>query len=136
MPAAKPAIEFKFSLDTLPKPLDAKLGGGAVAKMKGAGEAAIKKSGKAVVGKPTGADGIGYTLSGKLTVLAPDGSGRKLNGKITVNGMMVGKSAKTATITSAAFVDIRGADKVTAANVDDLAEALADAAMQKFLGSL
>jgi len=136
MPAVKPAIEVSFSLDKLPKPLDAKLGAKTAAAMERAAEAAIKKSGKATVGQPTGKDGVGYTLSGKLTVLEPAADARKLDGKIVVSGMEVGRGAKTATINSAAYVDIRGADKVSSDNIDDLGAALAEAAVLKLISKL
>lgn len=132
MPPAKPVVDVTYSVDALPKPLDAKLAGATVAKMKAAGDAALKDSGKAMPGKSSGKGG--YVLAARLTVLGPDSSGRKLNGKIAVTGMLDG-STKVATISAAAYAPIRSAEDVKPRDVDELGIALAEAAMKKLVGS-
>jgi len=95
-----------------------------------AAEAAVKKAGKLTLDKPKDKGTKGWSVDGSLESMAPDKAGKLLEGKVSMFvSTWPGKSVK-AMPSASASITIKGADKVTAADVEDLAGALAESAMR------
>ena len=95
-----------------------------------AAEAAVKKAGKLTLDKPKDKGTRGWSVDGSLESMAPDKAGKLLEGKVSMFiSTWPGKSVK-AMPSASASITIKGADKVTAADVEDLASALAESAMR------
>lgn len=109
---------------------DNKFKANAVKAMDKAAEAAVKKSGKLTLDKPKEKGAKGWSLDSSLESMAPDKAGKLLEGKVSmVVSTWPGKSVK-AMPSAKASITIKGADKVTAADVEDLAGALVESAMK------
>ena len=100
-------------------------------------EAAVKKAGKLTLDKPKDKGSKGWSLDCSLESMAPDKAGKMLDGKVSmIISTWPGKSIK-AMPSAKASITIRGADKITAADVEDLASALVESAMKsavKYMG--
>ncbi len=95
-----------------------------------AAEAAVKKAGKLTLDKPKDKGSKGWSLDCSLESMAPDKAGKLLEGKVSmIISTWPGKSIK-AMPSAKAPIAIKGADKVTAADVEDLASALVESAMK------
>jgi hypothetical protein len=95
-----------------------------------AAEAAVKKAGKLTLDKPKDKGSKGWSLDCSLESMAPDKAGKLLEGKVSmVVSTWPGKAIK-AMPSAKASITIKGAEKVTAADVEDLASALVESAMK------
>ena len=93
-------------------------------------EKAVKSSGKLTLDEPKEKGAKGYSLDGSLVSLAPDKSGKKLAGEVSlVISTWPGKSIK-AMPSGKAALDIDDPAKISAGDVQALAEALVSSAME------
>jgi len=91
---------------------------------------AVKNAGKLTLDKPKDKTSKGWSLDCSLESMAPDKTGKLLEGKVSmIISTWPGKSIK-AMPSAKASVTIRGADKVTPSAVEDLASALVESAMK------
>ena len=98
--------------------------------MEKAAEAAVKKAAKLTLDKPKDKGTKGWSLDCSLESMAPDKAGKLLEGKVSmVVSTWPGRSVK-AMPSAKASITIRGADKVAAGDVEDLAGALVESAMK------
>jgi hypothetical protein len=101
-------------------------------------EAAAKKGGKFTLDAPKGKDASGWSVNGSVVSLAPDKAGKKLEALVSIAvATWPGKSIKSMVKGSAAIA-IDSPAKVSAGDVDAVAEAAAESAMttaKKFMES-
>ena len=118
---AKPAVARIF---------DDKFKAGAIKAMEKALAAAVKKASGLTLDAPKEKGAKGWSLDTSLVSMAPDAAGKMLEGNVSMSvSTWPGKSIK-AMPSAKAKISIRGADKVGAADVEDLAGALVDSAME------
>ena len=107
---------------------DAKFKAKAVTAMQKACEDAIK--GKLTTDTPKDKAAKGWSLDGSLVSLAPDKSGKKLEGKVSMSiSTWPGKSIK-AMPSGTAAMSIPGADKIDSGDVEAIAGAAVESAMK------
>jgi hypothetical protein len=102
----------------------------AIKAMDKAAEAAVKRAGKLTLDKPRDKGTKGWSVDGSLESMAPDKAGKMLAGKVSMFVSTWPSKSVKAMPSASASITIRGADQVTAADVEDLASALAESAMR------
>ncbi len=99
--------------------------------MQKAAERAVKSSGKLTLDQPKDKGAKGYSLDGSLVSLGPDKSGKQLQGECSMTiSTWPGRSIK-AMPSSKAGLAIDDPDKIAAADVQALAEAVVEGAMKE-----
>jgi hypothetical protein len=128
--ADKTYVYVEIGRSTVKEIFESKFKANANKAMDKATEAVVKKAGKLTLDKPKDKGSKGWSLDCSLEFMAPDKAGKLLEGKVSMFvSTWPGKSVK-AMPSAAASITIRGADKVTAADVEDLAIALVESAMR------
>ena len=98
--------------------------------MQKAAERAVKSSGKLTLDQPKDKGAKGYSLDGSLVSLAPDKSGKQLQGECSLAiSTWPGRSIK-AMPSGKASLPIDDPGKIAAGDVQALAEAVVEAAMK------
>jgi len=98
--------------------------------MQKAAEAAVKKSGKLTLDAPKEKGATGFSLDGSLVSMGPDKSGKKLEGTVSMSiSTWPGKSIKSMPAGNAA-TRVPSVDKIDAGDVDAIAKAAVESAME------
>jgi len=117
---------------------DSKFKANAVKAMEKAAEASVDKASKLTLTKPKEKGAKGWSVDCSLESMAPDKSGKQLEGKVSMFVSTWPNRSVKAMPSATAKIPIRSADEVSAADVEDLAGALAASAMKtavKFMES-